>query len=109
MDNSHILVIDDNKDVTEMISIRLKSHGYKVSAVNIPKEALELFKKDTPDLIILDLLMPGIDGFEVLRQIRLAKKTNEVPVIVLSAKFDQSDKLKAFDLGAQDYITKPYE
>ena len=109
MDNSRILIIDDDKDVTNLISTRLVSHGFKVSVANAPEDAFELLKKDTPDLILLDLIMPGIDGYEVLRKIRLDKKTKEVPVIVLTAKLDQSDKVNAFNMGAQDYITKPYE
>ncbi|MDO8489762.1 MAG: GDP-mannose 4,6-dehydratase, partial [Candidatus Omnitrophota bacterium] len=109
MNNSHIFIIDDDKDATSLISARLENHGFKVSIVNIPEDALELLKKDVPDLIILDLVMPGIDGFEILRKIRLDEKTKAVPVIVLTAKSDQSDRVNAFNLGAQDYVTKPYE
>ncbi|MDD5355776.1 MAG: GDP-mannose 4,6-dehydratase [Candidatus Omnitrophica bacterium] len=109
MDKSHILIIDDDKDATGLISTRLESYGFKVSVANIPGDAFEFLKENIPDLIILDLVMPGIDGYEVLSKIRLDKKTKEVPVIVLTAKLDQSDKLNAFNLGAQDYITKPYE
>ncbi|MFA5176811.1 MAG: GDP-mannose 4,6-dehydratase [Candidatus Omnitrophota bacterium] len=109
MDNPRILIIDDDKDATDLISARLKSHGFLVSVTNIPEGAFEFLKENTPDLIILDLVMPGVDGSEILRKIRLDKKTREVPVIVLTAKLDQSDKVSAFNLGAQDYITKPYE
>lgn len=109
MVNPHILIIDDDKDATNLISARLASHGFRVSVVNIPEGAFELIKKDTPDLIILDLVMPGVDGYEILKKIRLDKKTREVPVIVLTAKLDQLDKVNAFNLGARDYITKPYE
>jgi UDP-glucose 4-epimerase len=109
MDNASILVIDDDKDVTDLISARLGSHGFKVSAVNIPEEAFKILDKDTPDLIILDLVMPGIDGYGILRKIRTGNKTKEVPIIVLTAKLDQLDKVNALNTGAQDYITKPYE
>ncbi len=109
MDNSLILIIDNDKDATGLISARLEGHGFKVSVANIPEEAFELLKKDTPDLIILDLVMPGVDGYEVLRKIRLDSKTKEVPVIVLTVKSDQSDRVNALKMGAQDYITKPYE
>jgi UDP-glucose 4-epimerase len=109
MNKTHILIIDDDKDATDLISARLKSRGYDVSVANIPEEAFKAIKENTPNLIILDLIMPGIDGYEVLRKIRLDKKTREIPVIVLTAKLDQSDKMSAFNLGAQDYITKPYE
>lgn len=109
MDNSHILIIDDDKDATDLISARLKSYGFKVSVANIPEEAFELLKKDAPDLIILDLVISGTDGYDVLRKIRLDTKTREIPVIVLTAKLDHSDRVNALNMGAQDYITKPYE
>ncbi|MDD5108256.1 MAG: GDP-mannose 4,6-dehydratase [Candidatus Omnitrophica bacterium] len=109
MNDSHILVIDDDKEATALISVRLKRHGFQVSVVNIPEEAIEFLKKDVPDLVILDLVMPGIDGYEILRKIRLDETTKAVPVIVLTAKSDQSDRVNAFNMGAQDYITKPYE
>jgi len=109
MDKTHILIIDDDKDATDLIAARLKSHGYDTTVFNIPEGALESLKESIPDLIILDLIMPGVDGYEILRKIRLDKKTREVPIIVLTARLDQSDKLNAFNLGAQDYITKPYE
>lgn len=109
MDEAHILIIDDDKDVTDLIAARLKSYGFKVSAVNIPEEAFKVLEKDTPDLIILDLVMPGVDGYGILRRIRLDERAKEVPVIVLSAKLDQQDKVNALSMGAQDYVTKPYE
>ncbi len=109
MDRKHILIIDDDKDATDLISARLKSHAYNVSVANITDDAFKLLKDNRPDLIILDLIMPGIDGYEVLRKIRMDKQTRGIPVIVLTAKLDQSDKVNAFNLGAQDYITKPYE
>ena len=109
MNNSRILIIDDDKEATDLISARLQSHGFEVSVANIPEEAFELLKKDTPDLIIFDLVMSGIDGYEILRKIRLDNKTKEVPIIVLTAKLDQSDRVNALKMGAQDYITKPYE
>ena len=109
MNNPRILIIDDDKDVTDLVAVRLKSHGFRIIAMNDPLDALEYLKKDTVDLIILDLVMPKIDGYEMLRKIRSNKKTKKVPLIVLSAKSDQSDKVNALNMGAQDYITKPYE
>lgn len=109
MSMSHILIVDDEKDVTELISARLQDKGFKVSSANSGLEALEHLEKNAPDLIILDLIMSGMDGYELLRKIRSAKKNKTIPVIILTGRLDQSDKVNALKMGIDDYITKPYD
>lgn len=109
MSASLILVIDDDKDTTDLISARLKCNGFKVLAANSALKAFEYLNKNTPDLIILDLIMPGTDGYEILRKIRLGKQNKEIPVIVLTGKTGHVDKIYALKMGVDDYITKPYE
>jgi UDP-glucose 4-epimerase len=109
MSASLILVIDDDKDTTDLISARLKRNGFKVLAANSALKAFEYLNKNTPDLIILDLIMPGTDGYEILRKIRLGKQNKEIPVIVLTGKTSHLDKIYALKMGVDDYITKPYE
>lgn len=109
MDMPHILVVDDEKSAAEFISIRLKDSGFDVSTENTPEAALEFLKNNKPDLILLDLLMPGMDGHEVLRKIRANEKTRHIPVIMLTGSLLQAEKIKALKMGMDDYITKPYD
>jgi len=108
MNKAKILVVDDNKDLTTVIVARLQKHGLNAEAVNSGKEALEYASKNTPDLIILDLLMPEMDGYEVSNRLRAEKNTANIPIIMLTAKDSQKDKVKALKMGIDDYITKPY-
>jgi len=109
MSTSRILVIDDDKDTADLVAARLKSHGFKVSVANSGANALLFLKKNIPDLIILDLLMPGMSGEGVLRKIRSDNRIKRIPIIVLTAKSGQADKVKTLKMGIDDYITKPYE
>ena len=105
----HILIIDDEKDMVSVISLRLKGSGFNVSSANSGVEAIEYLKENRPDLIILDLMMPGIDGYEVLRKIRSNKNIKNTPVIMLTADSNQSDKVKGLEMGLDDFMTKPYD
>ena len=105
----HIFIVDNEKDVLLLLSFRLKSNGFTVSSAESGEEALEFLKKNSPDLIVLDLLMPGMDGYEVLGKIRSTEHTRNLPVIMLTGKHDQADMIKALNMGLDDYITKPYE
>ncbi len=109
MDKPHILIIDDEKLATDLISARLEANGFDVSVANDPKVALEFLKTNKPDLILLDLIMPGMSGYEVLDKIRSGKATKDIPVIMLTARMVQADKIKALNKGLDDYITKPYD
>lgn len=109
MNQQHILIVDDEKPATDMISARLVSHGFKVFSANSGEEALEHLKTNAVDLVVLDYLMPFMDGYEVLRKIRAGKTTKDLPVIMLTANLKQADKIKGLDLGLDDYMTKPYD
>ena len=100
-----ILVVDDEPRIIEAVSMNLELESYQVSAARNGYEALQKLTEDLPDLIILDVMMPEIDGFETLRKIR---EVSTVPVIMLTVKGEEIDKIKGLDLGADDYVTKPF-
>lgn len=104
----HIFVIDDEKDIREILKINLESEGYSVSLFASTVEVIKGFESTTPDLIILDILMEGKDGFEFCRDIRSDKKLKSIPIIFLSAKSEEFDKILGLELGGDDYITKPF-
>jgi len=105
MDSWKILVVDDEKDLNSMIVDYLEAMGHTVLSAFNGKNALELFRSDQPDLIVLDLMMPGIDGIDVTRRIR---SQSDIPIIMLTAKAEEGDKLLGLEIGADDYITKPF-
>jgi DNA-binding response OmpR family regulator len=99
-----VLIIDDDLAMTDLLSLLLKSYGLEVSVVNDSQEGLETVKRDTPDIILLDLMMPGKTGWDVCREIRAFSK---VPIAVLSAIDDPAMVASALDAGADDYMVKP--
>jgi two-component system sensor histidine kinase/response regulator len=104
-----ILVVDDTPDNLRLLSDLLTNNGYKVRNVTNGKMALDAAQLKPPDLILLDIMMPGIDGYEVCRQLKLKKETALIPIIFLSANNEVEDKVQGFGLGGVDYITKPYQ
>jgi len=100
-----ILVVDDERRMVGFIRLNLEQDGFKVIEAYNGSEALERLRDSLPDLILLDVMMPDIDGFEVLRLIR---EISQVPVIMLTAKGEEDDKVKGLELGADDYVTKPF-
>lgn len=100
-----ILVVDDEPRIVEAVGMNLELEGYQVSSASNGYEALQKLTKDLPDLVILDVMMPEIDGFETLREIR---EVSTVPVIMLTVRGEEIDKVRGLDLGADDYITKPF-
>jgi DNA-binding response OmpR family regulator len=100
-----VLVVDDEPRIVKFLTLRLKASGYEVLTANSGREALETVYAQEPDLLVLDVMMPGMDGFETLKQLR---SMSSVPVIVLSAKGTNVDKVKGLDLGADDYLAKPF-
>ena len=100
-----VLIVDDEKPISDIISFSLKKEGYEIAVAYDGEAALEQFESEHPDLIILDLMLPKIDGLEVCRQIR---KTSQVPIIMLKAKDSEIDKVLGLELGADDYVTKPF-
>ena len=100
-----ILIIEDEKNISEIVAKYLEKEGYTTIIANDGIEGLALFRDSNPDLVISDVMMPTIDGFEVLREIRLI---SDIPVIMLTAKQEEVDRLKGFENGADDYVTKPF-
>ena len=100
-----ILVVDDEKPISDIISFNLENEGYAIEKAYDGEQALEVFEKSQPDLVILDLMLPKMDGLEVCREIR---KQCAVPVIMLTAKDSEIDKVLGLELGADDYVTKPF-
>ncbi|MBI2908004.1 MAG: response regulator transcription factor [Chloroflexi bacterium] len=103
--NKRILVVDDDRKTVELIQVYLQRDGYRVAAAYNGKEALEQTRRIHPDLVILDVMLPEIDGLEVCELLRAESK---VPVIMLTARTSESDKLLGLDRGADDYVTKPF-
>lgn len=101
-----ILVIEDDQSISRILDLELKHEGYTVDLTYSGKEALELFDKNDYSIILLDLMLPEVNGMEVCRKIR---KTSNVPIIMLTARRDLTDKIIGLDVGADDYITKPFE
>jgi len=104
-----ILLIDDEKDLVETLTFRLEANGYEVIKAYDGREALEKAGKERPNLILLDVMMPQIDGFEVLKRLKNNSETERIPVIMLTCKKESSSIFKGEDLGALDYIIKPFE
>lgn len=103
-----ILVVDDEEDVLELVRYNLEKNGYQVQTAVSGEEALKLARLKSPDLIILDLMLPGIDGLEVCKQLKSESKTQHTPIIMLTAKGEESDIVTGLELGADDYVTKPF-
>lgn len=100
-----ILIVDDEKPISDIIKFNLTKEGYEVVTAFDGREALVLFEQEQPDLIILDLMLPELDGLEVAKEVR---KTSHLPVIILSAKDSEFDKVIGLEIGADDYVTKPF-
>lgn len=103
-----ILVVDDEVDVTELLSYNLKQRGFVSQSVNDPKRALEVAKTFKPDLIVLDIMMPGLSGLQVCRMIRQESTLKGIPIVFLSAKTEEGDRIEGFESGADDYVCKPF-
>jgi DNA-binding response OmpR family regulator len=103
--NKSILVVDDDPKIVEIVSLYLKREGYRVLAAYDGRQALEMAREKRPDLIVLDLMLPGLDGMDVCR---LLRDESDVPILMLTARASDEDKLRGFDVGADDYLTKPF-
>lgn len=108
MGKKKILVVDDEKNIVELIRINLERSGFDIIPAYTGEEAIEKTISNDPDLILLDLMLPDIDGFEVCRTIKLNGKTKSIPIIMITAKSEESDKVIGLGLGADDYVTKPF-
>lgn len=106
-DKGNIVLIDDEVDYANMLRIRLESVGYNPSIFSDPLEGIMHIQKDPPDLILLDINMPGMDGLEMCKRLKESEKTRDVPVIFLTARVESQDVVRGFEVGGVDYITKP--
>lgn len=104
-----ILIVDDEKDIRILVSQILGDENYKIYFASNGREAIESANENSPDLLILDLMMPEIDGVEVCRRLKQNKDTKKIPVIMLTAKTGVADKIEGFVIGADEYITKPFD
>jgi diguanylate cyclase (GGDEF)-like protein len=104
-----ILVVDDDPFIARLLEIELRTAGYDVRVANDGRQALELAREDCPELVLADVMMPNMDGFELTRQLRLDSRTASVSVIMLTARGLSADKLEGFSVGADDYIVKPFD
>ena len=106
--NANILIADDEPNQLELMSFNLSNAGYSIIKVTNGKEAIELIENHSPDLIILDWMMPKMSGIDVCRTLRSRSETKQIPIIILSARSEDSDKSLGLDTGADDYISKPF-
>ncbi len=103
-----ILVVEDEEDILELVEYNLGKNGFAVTTVTSGEEALQSIRSKLPDLVLLDLMLPGIDGLEICKHLKTDPKTQPIPVIMLTAKGEESDIVTGLELGADDYITKPF-
>ncbi len=103
-----ILIVEDEKDIIKMLEYNLKKEGFRVIAAGDGEDAIDLAIRGQPDLILLDLMLPGMDGLEVCKALKKENKASAIPIIMLTAKSQESDKVVGLELGADDYITKPF-
>lgn len=108
MSKENILVVEDEKDIQELVRYNLSNESFRVTCVDSGEDALKTARSLLPDLMVLDLMLPGVDGLEVCRRMKQDSATAHIPIIMLTAKGDESDIVAGLELGADDYVTKPF-
>ncbi len=108
MSKEKILVVDDEEDILELVRHHLNREGYEVRCAESGEQAIQTAKSESVDLMILDLMLPGIDGLEVTRRLKNDPRTQHIPILMLTAKGEESDVVTGLELGADDYVTKPF-
>ncbi len=109
MSNGRILIVEDDFDISNMLRIFFTGQGYNVDVADRGLDALDLCRKKLPDLIVLDIMLPDMDGYAVCKDLRTTTRTSHIPIIFLTQRDDRSDKIAGLELGADDYITKPFD
>jgi len=108
MSREKVLVIDDEEDILELVKYNLAKEGYRVTGVLSGEKALTKAKEEMPDVVLLDLMLPGLDGLEVCRRLKNNPATAQIPIVMLTAKGEDADIVTGLELGADDYVTKPF-
>lgn len=108
MNKGTICIVEDEEDIREILEIQLKREGYATISAETGEEGLRLIREQKPELVLLDLMLPGMDGFDVCRALRSEKRTREIPVIMLTARGEEADIVTGLEIGADDYVTKPF-
>ena len=108
MAKATILVVDDEEDIRELVELHLSREGFKVVLAETGEQALKLVQTQPPGLVVLDLMLPGVDGLEVCKRMKGDPRTQEIPIVMLTAKGEEADIVTGLELGADDYVTKPF-
>jgi two-component system phosphate regulon response regulator PhoB len=108
MGKPRILIIEDERGLTDVLTYNLNREGYETLVSHDGQEGLRKAQMQLPDLILLDIMLPGIDGLEICRQLRAGKQTSQIPILMLTAKSEETDQIVGFTVGADDYVTKPF-
>jgi len=108
MPKEKILVVDDEEDILELVRFNLSKEGYRAICAETGERAVQIARSEIPDLIVLDLMLPGIDGLEVTTSLKKNPETQHIPIVMLTAKGEESDVVTGLELGADDYVTKPF-
>jgi len=108
MGKAKILIVDDEEDILELVRFNLEKEGYDTECAETGEKALKLVGRDAFDLIVLDLMLPGVDGLEVSKQLKINSATKHIPIVMLTAKGEEADVVTGLELGADDYIVKPF-
>jgi two-component system, OmpR family, alkaline phosphatase synthesis response regulator PhoP len=108
MSKERILIVDDEEDILELVRYNLEREGYETACVTTGEEALKAARTELPDLVLLDLMLPGVDGLDVAKLLKSDPKTQHIPIVMLTAKGEEADVVTGLELGADDYITKPF-
>jgi PleD family two-component response regulator len=109
MSQGRVLVVEDDPDMLAMLRIYFESEGYSVALAGRGEDALELCQRELPNVIVLDIMLPDMDGYDVCRELRGSLRTRHIPIIFLTQRDERSDKIRGLELGADDYITKPFD
>ena len=104
----HVLIVEDDKDILELITYNLEREAYEVTGVASGEDGVDAARSEKPDIILLDLMLPGIDGLDVCRRLKAEPETSHIPIIMVTAKGEEADIVAGLELGADDYVTKPF-
>ena len=108
-ESKKILIVDDEPDVASLLNLMLKSKGYETITAGDGQEALEKARHEKPDLIVLDIMLPRLDGYKVARMLKFDEKFSHIPIIMVTAKIQEKDKKTGLEMGADAYVTKPFD